>query len=83
MGYSGLTAQEAFAMQGTLGSLNSLAGRAAGPGAGQHRRRPGRLRRDGRLTLLSPALQELFGMAFEPVSEDVHVERFHLFAGTA
>jgi signal transduction histidine kinase len=33
---------------------------------------------EGRLTLISPVLQDLFEMDFEPVSEPVHVERFHL-----
>lgn len=33
----------------------------------------------GQLTLISPALQELFGMEFEPVSEAFQVERFGLF----
>jgi signal transduction histidine kinase len=33
----------------------------------------------GVLTLISPTLQELFGMGYEPVSEPFHVERFRLF----
>ena len=33
----------------------------------------------GRLTLISPALQELFGMTYEPVAEPFYVERFRLF----
>ncbi len=33
----------------------------------------------GRLTLISPVLQELFEMEFEPVAEPFYVERFRLF----
>jgi len=33
----------------------------------------------GRLTLVSPAVQELFGVEFAPVSEEVVAERFPLF----
>jgi PAS domain S-box-containing protein len=32
----------------------------------------------GMLTLISPTLQELFGMAYEPVTEPFYVEKFHL-----
>lgn len=34
--------------------------------------------RDGRLTLISPTLQELFGVTFEPVAEQFYVELFQL-----
>ncbi|WP_121254596.1 ATP-binding protein [Nocardioides ferulae] len=34
---------------------------------------------DGRMTLLSPALEELFGQRFEPVSEEEIPDRFGLF----
>ena len=33
----------------------------------------------GRLTLVSPVVQELFGVGFEPVTEEVHVEWFALY----
>jgi len=33
----------------------------------------------GRLTLISPAMQELFGMEFAPVSEAFYVQRFRLY----
>jgi signal transduction histidine kinase len=33
----------------------------------------------GRLTLISPMLQDLFEMEYEPVAEPYYVERFHLF----
>ena len=33
----------------------------------------------GMLTLISPTLQELFGMTYEPVAEPFYVERFRLF----
>jgi PAS domain S-box-containing protein len=33
----------------------------------------------GRLTLISPVLQELFGMEFEPLTEAYFVQRFRLF----
>lgn len=66
-------------MQGTLGSLDSLkgvplhlaleytgVGLVACDGSGM-------------LTLISPALQELFDMEYEPLSEPFYVERFRLF----
>jgi signal transduction histidine kinase len=66
-------------MQGTLGSLNSLKGvplHLALDNTGV-----GLVACDasGMLTLISPVLQELFDMEYEPVSEPFHVERFHLF----
>ena len=33
----------------------------------------------GMLTLISPTLQDLFDMEYEPLSEPIYVERFHLF----
>ena len=66
-------------MQGTLGSLDSLkgvplhlaleytgVGLVACDGSGM-------------LTLISPTLQELFDMEYEPLSEPFFVERFRLF----
>ena len=66
-------------MHGTLGSLDSLkgvplhlaleytgVGLVACDGSGM-------------LTLISPTLQELFDMEYEPLSEPFYVERFHLF----
>ena len=66
-------------MQGSVGSLDSLkdvplhlaleytgVGLVACDGSGM-------------LTLISPTLQELFDMEFEPVAEPLYVERFHLF----
>jgi PAS domain S-box-containing protein len=66
-------------MQGTLGSLDSLKGvplHLALDNTGV-----GLVACDasGRLTLISPALQELFDMDYEPVAEPVFVERFRLF----
>ncbi len=66
-------------MQGTLGSLDSLKGvplHLALDNTGV-----GLVACDasGVLTLISPTLQELFDMDFEPVSESIHVERFRLF----
>lgn len=66
-------------MHGTLGSLDSLKGvplHLALDNTGV-----GLVACDatGRLTLISPVLQELFGMTYEPVSEPIYVERFGLF----
>jgi PAS domain S-box-containing protein len=66
-------------MQGTLGSLDSLKGvplHLALDNTGV-----GLVACDasGMLTLISPALQELFDMQYEPVSEPFYVQRFHLF----
>ena len=66
-------------MQGTLGSLDSLKGvplHLALDNTGV-----GLVACDasGRLTLISPVLQELFGMAYEPVAEPFYVEQFQLF----
>jgi PAS domain S-box-containing protein len=65
-------------MQGTLGSLDSLKGvplHLALDNTGV-----GLIACDasGRLTLISPVLQELFDMEFEPVTEPRYVQRFHL-----
>jgi PAS domain S-box-containing protein len=65
-------------MQGALGSLESLKGvplHLALDNTGV-----GLVACDasGMLTLISPALQELFGMGYEPVTEPFYVERFHL-----
>ena len=66
-------------MQGSLGSLDSLKGvplHLALESTGV-----GLVACDGSglLTLISPPLQELFDMEYEPVSEPLFVERFHLF----
>jgi signal transduction histidine kinase len=66
-------------MQGALGSLDSLKGvplHLALDNTGV-----GLVACDasGRLTLISPALQELFEMDYEPVAEPFYVEKFHLF----
>jgi signal transduction histidine kinase len=66
-------------MHGELGSLESLKGvplQLALDNTGV-----GLLACDasGMLTLISPALQELFEMEYEPVAEPVYVQRFHLF----
>jgi PAS domain S-box-containing protein len=66
-------------MQGTLGSLDSLKGvplHLALDNTGV-----GLIACDaaGMLTLISPALQELLGAEYEPVSEPLYVQRFHLF----
>ena len=66
-------------MHGTLGSLDSLkgvplhlaleytgVGLVACDGSGM-------------LTLISPTLQELFDMEYEPLSEPFYIEKFHLF----
>jgi PAS domain S-box-containing protein len=65
-------------MQGTLGSLDSLKGvplHLALDNTGV-----GLVACDasGMMTLISPALQELFGMEYEPVTEPFYVERFRL-----
>jgi PAS domain S-box-containing protein len=66
-------------MQGTLGSLDSLKGvplhlalELTGVGLVA-------CDESGMLTLISPTLQELFGMTYEPVAEPFYVERFQLF----
>ena len=66
-------------MQGTLGSLDSLKGvplQLALDNTGV-----GLVACDssGMLTLISPPLQDLFGMAYEPIAEPFYVERFRLF----
>lgn len=66
-------------MHGTLGSLDSLKGvplqlALDNTGVGLVA-----CDADGRLTLISPVLQDLFEMDFEPLREPIHVERFHLF----
>jgi signal transduction histidine kinase len=66
-------------MQGTLGSLDSLKGvplELALDNTGV-----GLVACDasGRLTLISPILQDLFEMTYEPVLEPFYAERFHLF----
>jgi PAS domain S-box-containing protein len=66
-------------MEGTPGSLDSLKGvplHLALDNTGV-----GLIACDasGMLTLISPALQELFGMEYEPVAEPLYVERFRLF----
>ena len=66
-------------MQGSLGCLDSLRGvplHLALDNTGV-----GLVACDasGRLTLISPAMQELFGMAFEPITEAFYVQRFRLF----
>jgi PAS domain S-box-containing protein len=66
-------------MQGTLGSLDSLKGvplQLALDNTGV-----GLVACDasGRLTLISPILQELFEMTYEPVAEPFFVQRFRLF----
>ena len=33
----------------------------------------------GRLTLVSPAMQELFGMEFTPMTEAIYLQRFPLY----
>ena len=65
-------------MQGTLGSLDSLKGvplhlalELTGVGLVA-------CDASGMLTLISPTLQELFGMTYEPVTEPFYVERFQL-----
>jgi signal transduction histidine kinase len=65
-------------MQGTLGSLDSLKGvplHLALDNTGV-----GMVACDGSglLTLISPTLQELFDMSYEPIEEPFYVERFHL-----
>ncbi len=64
--------------QGTLGSLDSLKGvplhlalELTGVGLVA-------CDASGMLTLISPTLQELFGMTYEPVTEPFYVERFQL-----
>jgi signal transduction histidine kinase len=66
-------------MQGTLGSLDSLEGvplhlalEYTGVGLVA-------CDASGMLTLISPMLQELFDMPYEPVAEPFYVERFQLF----
>ena len=66
-------------MQGTLGSLDSLkdvplhlALEYTGVGLVA-------CDESGMLTLISPMLQELFGITYEPVAEPFYVERFRLF----
>jgi signal transduction histidine kinase len=66
-------------MQGTLGSLDSLKGvplHLALDNTGV-----GLVACDasGMMTLISPTLQELFDMTYEPLSEPFYVERFRLF----
>lgn len=66
-------------MQGSLGSLDSLRGvplHLALDNTGV-----GLVACDGSgmLTLISPTLQEMFDMEYEPLSEPIYVERFHLF----
>ncbi len=66
-------------MEGTLGSLESLKGvplHLALDNTGV-----GLVACDasGMLTLISPPLQELFGMEYEPVTEPFYVQKFHLF----
>jgi PAS domain S-box-containing protein len=66
-------------MQGTLGSLESLAGvplhlALDNTGVGLVA-----CDESGKLTLISPALQELFGMEYEPVAEPFYVQKFRLF----
>src|SRR5689334_3907464 len=66
-------------MHGALGSLDSLKGvplHLALDNTGV-----GLLACDaaGTLTLISPALQELFDMGYEPVTEPAYVGRFRLF----
>ena len=66
-------------MQGALGSLDSLKGVPLH--LALDKTGVGLIACDasGMLTLISPALQELFGMQYEPVSEPFYVQRFHLF----
>ena len=66
-------------MTGTLGSLESLSGvplhlSLDNTGVGLVA-----CDTEGRLTLMSPMLQELFAMAYEPVPEECLVDTFHLF----
>jgi signal transduction histidine kinase len=66
-------------MQGALGSLDSLKGvplHLALDNTGV-----GLLACDasGVLTLISPTLQELFDLEYEPLAEPFHVQKFHLF----
>jgi signal transduction histidine kinase len=66
-------------MQGTLGSLDSLKGVPLH--LALDKTGVGLIACDatGMLTLISPALQQLFDMQYEPVSEPLYVQRFHLF----
>jgi signal transduction histidine kinase len=71
--------QEALMQHGMLGSLDSLKGvplhlALDNTGVGLVA-----CDADGRLTLISPVLQELFETPYEPVSEPFYVERFHLY----
>jgi signal transduction histidine kinase len=66
-------------MQGTLGSLDSLKGiplqlALDNTGVGLFA-----CDASGMVTLISPALQELFDMVYEPIAEPFHVDRFELF----
>lgn len=65
-------------MHGALGSLDSLKGVPLH--LAMDRTGVGLVACDasGMLTLISPTLQELFGMTYEPVTEPYYVERFSL-----